>query len=102
MIGYGYNMAMFFIVPTTNTPSRIRVYLGRELGLDWICLTTTHVLQDILAVLGGELVGCLWGVHGCCLYIDGLAQDCGNSIAKALELVLCWAINISYHVMSMA
>ena len=23
----------------------------QEIGLDWICLTTTHVLQDILAVL---------------------------------------------------
>ena len=23
----------------------------KEIGLDWICLTTTHVLQDILAVL---------------------------------------------------
>ena len=25
------------------------------IGLDWICLTTTHVLEDILPVLMGEL-----------------------------------------------
>ena len=30
----------------------IHVYKeGSKFGLDWICLTTTHVLQDILAVL---------------------------------------------------
>ena len=25
--------------------------ISKWIGLDWICLTTTHVLQDILAVL---------------------------------------------------
>ena len=29
-------------------------FRGNRIGLDWICLTTTHVLQDILAVLRGN------------------------------------------------
>ena len=26
-------------------------------------------------------------MNDCCVYIDGLAQDCSNSIANALELL---------------
>ena len=28
------------------------IHGAKLIGLDWICLTTTHILQDILAVLG--------------------------------------------------
>ena len=31
--------------------SRVKQFFLNWIGLDWICLTTTHVLQDILAVL---------------------------------------------------
>ena len=34
----------------------VRPEYGRHFGLDCICLTTTHVLQDILAVLGRHFV----------------------------------------------
>ena len=34
-----------------NLPGSLVVAPNPEIGLDWSCLTTTHVLQDILAVL---------------------------------------------------
>ena len=76
--------------------------------LDWICLTTTHILQDISG-FGFQLVwyatvSQLYQSDLKCIpntivifcdarwtriqsYINGLVQDCSNSIAKALELL---------------
>ena len=42
--------AHLMLTPTTLGESR-SIWEITMIGLDWICLTTTHVLQDILAVL---------------------------------------------------
>ena len=50
---------------------------GGGFGLDWICLTTTHVLQDILAVLHK------WMSQNCFYYLNNYSSPIILSILGA-------------------
>ena len=54
-----------------------KLMVSSWIGLDWICLTTTHVLQDILAVLHK------WMSQNCFYYINNYSSPIILSILGA-------------------
>ena len=57
--------------------------------LDWVCLTTTHVLQDILAVLHRLmcLKSCFHSLKSCPIQVN-LSQSCFHSLNNYSSLVI--------------
>ena len=57
--------------------------------LDWVCLTTTHVLQDILAVLHRLmcLKNCFHSLKSCPIQVN-VSQSCFHSLNNYSSLII--------------
>ena len=66
------------------------------IGLDWICLTTTHVLQDILAVLTQSYWSALVAIRHQAIAWTNVDKDLWWHMASPGLNKLMWSINFLY------